>query len=395
MNSLSCFVLMPFSGHRSFVYHLAIKRAIDELNATVWSQQGLSLEVQVVRADEVPSHHDDKVSQIRKLIQFSDILIIDISDFNPNVLWELDFSTALHKHIMVISEKWEVLPFNLRVSDICDYTFSYEGLAELQRKITLRLTSLVQLALRERESLIRHPEFEDASRQVMATLRRIKDESLLKRLALNELTRIGTRFEKLGRGLFELRNEKPYDEVIRYYCDYVSQLKGDDSRFDVVSNLNFWKEITDGGEDFRYIHANFNAARSGAQVRRVILVDANEFEGRTVKHHKLYSDVLEDFYKNHLEIGDNLKTKLLFSKNFNADRRAYSNFGILTKGAETLVFNPMYEGLRMTETTFTYFNSDERRLGLKHSHLQTIEKYEARFTEAWNKGEELSERHFS
>jgi hypothetical protein len=79
MSTLNCFVLMPFSGHRSFVYHLAIKEAVALLNKEFVAHDGPSIEVHVERADEVSGTSTDVLNRIRSSIKNSDIIITDIS----------------------------------------------------------------------------------------------------------------------------------------------------------------------------------------------------------------------------------------------------------------------------------------------------------------------------
>jgi nucleoside 2-deoxyribosyltransferase len=384
---------MPFSAPRTFVYEMAIKEAIGELNKELSDQQALLLDkLETQRADEIFTPDNNKVKQIKELIEKSDLVIVDISELNPNVLWELGYSTALDKYVILISEAVNNLPFNIRVNEICKYQLDFEGMGRLRKELVKRLRDIVRVALQEKGTLIRHKDFLTASKHVTTTLKHIREDSLLKQLALNELTRIGTRFEKLAYGLFELRNVKPYEEVIEYYCEYVSQLKGDDCRFDVVSNLNFWNEITRKGTDLRYILTNAHAAKEGAKIKRIILIDANEFKDRTVKQNETYTYILKILYNKQNEIRANFQTKLYFVDHFATARETYSNFGILVKGAEMLLFEPMYEGSRMKETIFMYINKE---FDAADGHIIKIKRYETLFNEVWERGEVLDEKHFS
>lgn len=392
MSNLSCLVLMPFNAHRTFVYELAIKKAIEELNEDLLAHCAPPLvpKLELQKADEVFAPNNDKVKHIKQLIADSDLVIVDISELNPNVLWELGYSTAQSKYVILIGDESD-LPFNLRVTEICKYNLNYEGMSRLREDLVRCLREVTRFAIKQKESLIRHKDFLTASRHVTSTLKRIREDSLLTQLALNELTRIGTRFEKLAHGLFELRNVKPYEEVIEYYCEYVSQLDGESSKFDVVSNLNFWKEITLNGRDIRYILANAHAAARGANIQRVILVDASKFNNRSVKGDELYTYILKTLYNKQKDNERNFQTRLYFSDHFDTVRETYNNFGILTKGSEVLLFEPQYEGNRMKETTFIYINNQSECADWQ---LLRIKRFESLFSEAWGRGEMLSEKHF-
>lgn len=396
MNKLLCLILMPYSPHRTFVYEMGIKKAVEDVNIELCARQSPPLEIKLEtqRADEVFTSKSDKVEQIKGLISESDLVIVDISELNPNVFWELGYSNALDKDVVIIGELAGDLPFNIRLHDFCKYQLDFEGMSRLRRELTKRLGDTVQEVLKKKESLIQHKDFITAREQVKMTLGRIREDSLLTQLALNELSRIGTRFQKLGHGLFELRNVKPYEEVIEYYCEYVSQLNGADSKFDVVSNLNFWKEITRNGTTLRYIFANADAARQGASVQRVILVDANEFQDKTLKADPLYKYILKILFnkQRQKDLEGKFQTRLYFSEHFDAVRETYGNFGILTKGPETLLFEPQYESTRMKETTFIYIN---KHYESADAHLLKIKRYESLFREVWERGEVLDEKHLT
>jgi hypothetical protein len=309
-------------------------------------------------------------------------------------MWELGFSTAIGKRFIVLCERGDALPFNVSTTDIVLYDFSHDGMEALRSELVNRLRVAAPQAQLRKDSLIVHEEFETASRQVMSTLKKISQNSLLERLALKELERIGERFDNLGKGLFVLRNVKPYDEIIDYYCAYLSQLRGEDCGFDVVSNLNFWDEITERGDDYRYLDANLAAVRNGAHIRRVILIDSRAFPEENLSGNEVYQKILQKF----AEAGEGtgkLETRLLFSNSYAAELRSLSNFGILRKGTEVLLFKPDYDDRnRMRKTRFLYRDNSDPRMTAADKWQGDIAQYEVTFSGAWDRAANLSEEHY-
>lgn len=105
--SKKCFVVMPFGEpgtekHRQFisVYDYIIKEAIEPL--------GYSCE----RADEIPQSGAIP-EQIRKCLREAHLVVADLTDRNPNVMYEVGVRHALHLPMVLISQDLRGLPFDI------------------------------------------------------------------------------------------------------------------------------------------------------------------------------------------------------------------------------------------------------------------------------------------
>ena len=107
---LICFVIMPISdveryptGHFRAIYDYIFKEACVQAN------------FEPIRADEVLSSNMIQGDIIRKLFE-SDMVLCDLSDRNPNVLYELGFRQAFKKPVTLVQDDktesiFDVSPF--------------------------------------------------------------------------------------------------------------------------------------------------------------------------------------------------------------------------------------------------------------------------------------------
>lgn len=100
------FVLMPFQTEWSTNVKSTIGQVCDRLAERF---DGLRWE----RADDItePGRITD---QIISAIERADVVIADITDANPNVLFELGYADALEKRIIVLNQRVEDTPFDIQ-----------------------------------------------------------------------------------------------------------------------------------------------------------------------------------------------------------------------------------------------------------------------------------------
>jgi hypothetical protein len=100
------FVLMPFETEWSTNVKSTIGQVCDRLAGRF---DGLRWE----RADDItePGRITD---QIISAIERADVVIADITDANPNVLFELGYADALEKRIIVLNQRVEDTPFDIK-----------------------------------------------------------------------------------------------------------------------------------------------------------------------------------------------------------------------------------------------------------------------------------------
>lgn len=129
-------VMMPFSPHFSPVYE-AIKGACR------------SALLRCQRADDI--WEDSTIIQdIFTLIFTSNIVVVDFSEKNPNVMYETGIAHTLGKHVIPITQSMDDVPFDLKQHRVLKYLSNGEGLAKLETSLSQRLLTIV-----DRDNILR------------------------------------------------------------------------------------------------------------------------------------------------------------------------------------------------------------------------------------------------
>jgi hypothetical protein len=99
------FVIMPFSPQWSRGVYDLIRRAVSGL--------GLTPTPLVERADDIakPGRITDQIVQA---INAAKVVIADISELNPNVMWELGYAHAMGKSVVLMNQTINASPFDIR-----------------------------------------------------------------------------------------------------------------------------------------------------------------------------------------------------------------------------------------------------------------------------------------
>ena len=124
------FVGMPFNNRYIDSYQRGIKAMLE--------QHGIDTANKVFKADEQYSN-GDILCKICKAIQEAQNIIINISEQNPNVMFELGLAYGLNKNVFLIKDKESAV-----ISDLSglEYT-SYSNAEELASKLEIRFHELV------------------------------------------------------------------------------------------------------------------------------------------------------------------------------------------------------------------------------------------------------------
>lgn len=108
---MKIFIIMPFDKKFDDVYD----------NIKLASQKAIIGEnIQCARLDEIKSAgsiSDDLIIEIEKSV----LCIADLTDSNPNVMWEVGYAMALKKPIIFINQTLESTPFDIRDMRIIKY----------------------------------------------------------------------------------------------------------------------------------------------------------------------------------------------------------------------------------------------------------------------------------
>lgn len=117
------FVCMPFAQEFENYYEAGIKPALLECG------------FKCVRADEL-EHNNDILEVVYDQIKSAHIIVADMTGRNPNVYYEVGYAHAMGKDVLLLTQRTEDLPFDLRGFN----HIVYEGrITVLKEKITQRL----------------------------------------------------------------------------------------------------------------------------------------------------------------------------------------------------------------------------------------------------------------
>lgn len=118
-------VMMPFSLEFANVYK-AIDAATRKCN------------LRCLRADDI--WEDTTIVQdIFNLIFRAQIVVVDFTGKNPNVMYETGIAHTLGKHVLPISQSLEDVPFDMRHHRVLKYLPNAEGLAKLSADLSVKL----------------------------------------------------------------------------------------------------------------------------------------------------------------------------------------------------------------------------------------------------------------
>ncbi len=124
-----CFVLMPFKENLKEVYWNAIKPAC------------MKAGFEPLRVDELKGPFNIN----RKIIEhifLSDAIVADLTEWNPNVFYEMGVAHAIDNKTIMIIQKKDVLPFDVSNYRCIQYVQTKEGLEELINGIVEALNSI-------------------------------------------------------------------------------------------------------------------------------------------------------------------------------------------------------------------------------------------------------------
>ncbi len=128
-NEKLCFVLMPFKKKLEAVYTKAIKPACDKAD------------FKAIRADKLIGPYNIH-RDIIKHIFLSHAVLADLTDWNPNVFYEMGVAHAIDNKTIMIMQKGQELPFDIGSYRCIFYDLSASGLELLMQQVAEYLKSI-------------------------------------------------------------------------------------------------------------------------------------------------------------------------------------------------------------------------------------------------------------
>lgn len=121
-------IMMPFGAAFSKV-HDAIKQACN------------STGLRNKRADDIWAN-STIIQDIVDLIFVAEIVVVDFTGKNPNVMYETGIAHTLGKHVVPITQSIEHVPFDLQSHRVLQYHPNQEGLSKLTLELAARLKTI-------------------------------------------------------------------------------------------------------------------------------------------------------------------------------------------------------------------------------------------------------------
>jgi hypothetical protein len=121
-------VMMSFSMEFNCVYE-AIKKAT------------LKCHLRCLRADDI--WNDTTIVQdIFSLIFHAQVVVVDFTGKNPNVMYETGIAHTLGKHVVPVSQSLEDVPFDMRHHRVLKYLPNAEGLTKFTSDLSVKLNQV-------------------------------------------------------------------------------------------------------------------------------------------------------------------------------------------------------------------------------------------------------------
>lgn len=109
MRKIKCFLMMQFKGELQDLLHEKVQEAIKLYN------ERKEYKVNLIRADlEAPLDITSLEDHLKKYIDDCDIAIADISQLNPNVLFEMGYAIGVNKPVIIMVREDVKIPADFR-----------------------------------------------------------------------------------------------------------------------------------------------------------------------------------------------------------------------------------------------------------------------------------------
>lgn len=118
-----CFVIAPFGESFTRIFEQDIRPAL---------QKG---RFRALRADDIFSSRKAIIEGIWELVNKSQLIVADVTGKNPNVFYELGIAHTVGKDVVIITQRKDDIPFDLRHLRYFTYIKTKEGRQTLRKKL--------------------------------------------------------------------------------------------------------------------------------------------------------------------------------------------------------------------------------------------------------------------
>ena len=127
-NEKTCFVIMPFSDDMAEVYWKAIQPACDKAGFSA------------LRVDQLEGVYNINQKIIEHIFT-SHVIIADLTDWRPNVFYEMGVAHAIDNKTIMIIQKKDKVPFDVHSYRCIEYEQTEAGLTKLLNSLANLLKS--------------------------------------------------------------------------------------------------------------------------------------------------------------------------------------------------------------------------------------------------------------
>jgi nucleoside 2-deoxyribosyltransferase len=287
-----CMVIMPFGGVDTKFPSLTIYTNVIE----PLIQRALGKDANYYRIDTKDVQKPIK-NEILEGLMRADVVVADISENNPNVMFELGFRIAQEKPFVLITNDSEQIRFWSRTYQINDYSKS----AELNR-----IVKRIQAAY---DSSKNQSKTEDELHRLLQRIRGDEEKfanPFQDRIAAWRIERALEQITSIQQKNWGLDAKQP-PAYIAFIFEGVMELLERNEEYCTLSNLNFWSQ--NGVGDSSFLQENVKAVCRGAIIKRVILIDRKSWDSKAERDELLPS--LQKHEDAILELKKGLRGKMI------------------------------------------------------------------------------------
>jgi hypothetical protein len=129
---IDVFVAMPFREELREVFDDHIRRVCEDLSLSVF------------RADDLFSAQS-VMADVWQAIRAAKVVVADCTDRNPNVFYEIGLAHVLGKHVVLLTQRADDVPFDVRHLRYITYTFTPRGMKKFEKILKRTLAKVLEL----------------------------------------------------------------------------------------------------------------------------------------------------------------------------------------------------------------------------------------------------------
>jgi hypothetical protein len=256
-----CMVIMPFGASDSKylsqqTYETIIVPAI---------RRALGRDANFYRFDQKDVHGPIK-TEILESLRRADVVVADISEHNPNVMFELGYRIAQEKPIVLITNNVDSIRFWPRTYQILDYSKS-EGRRRIPKMIKEAYDGV-------RKRLKTAGELNRLFHRVHLNEEQF-DNPFQDRMAAWRIERCLEQIKSIQGGDWGLDAQEP-PNYIAFIFEGLIKLLERGEEYCTLSNREFWSQK--GVGESSLLESNVDAVCRGATIKRVFLIDKNTWD---------------------------------------------------------------------------------------------------------------------